>query len=74
MIFSTVHRSKGMEYDAIHIVNDFITEEGLEKTINCPNNVITIAPKYDKNIFTGSQIMEKIMNIKEIKQISEKVK
>ena len=31
MIFSTVHRCKGMEYDAIHLVNDFITEEKLEK-------------------------------------------
>jgi F-box protein 18 (helicase) len=30
MIFSTVHRSKGLEYDAIHIVNDFITEEKLK--------------------------------------------
>ncbi len=30
MIFSTVHRCKGMEYDSIHIVNDFITEEKLE--------------------------------------------
>jgi F-box protein 18 (helicase) len=31
MIFSTVHRCKGMEYDTIHLVNDFITEEKLEK-------------------------------------------
>ncbi len=31
MIFSTVHRCKGMEYDIIHLVNDFITEEKLEK-------------------------------------------
>jgi len=31
MIFSTVHRCKGMEYDAIHLVNDFITEEKLKK-------------------------------------------
>lgn len=31
MIFSTVHRSKGMEYDAVHLVEDFITEEKLEK-------------------------------------------
>ncbi len=31
MIFSTVHRCKGMEYDAIQIVNDFITEKKLEK-------------------------------------------
>ena len=34
MIFSTVHRSKGMEYDAVQIVNDFITEEKLEKLKN----------------------------------------
>jgi F-box protein 18 (helicase) len=26
IIFSTVHRCKGMEYDSIHLVNDFITE------------------------------------------------
>lgn len=31
MIFSTVHRCKGMEYDTIQIVNDFITEEKLEQ-------------------------------------------
>jgi superfamily I DNA/RNA helicase len=31
MIFSTVHRCKGMEYDAIQIVDDFISEEKLEK-------------------------------------------
>jgi superfamily I DNA/RNA helicase len=34
MIFSTVHRCKGMEYDAIHIVNDFITEEKLKDEKN----------------------------------------
>lgn len=33
MIFSTVHRCKGMEYDAIQLVNDFITEEKLEKAM-----------------------------------------
>ena len=31
MIFSTVHRSKGMEYDTVQLVNDFITKEKLEK-------------------------------------------
>lgn len=31
IIFSTVHRCKGMEYDVVEIVNDFITEEKLEK-------------------------------------------
>jgi F-box protein, helicase, 18 len=33
IIFSTVHRCKGMEYDSIHLVNDFITEEKLEKIV-----------------------------------------
>jgi superfamily I DNA/RNA helicase len=31
IIFSTVHRCKGMEYDAVQLVNDFITEEKLQK-------------------------------------------
>ncbi len=31
MIFSTVHRCKGMEYDAIELVDDFISEEKLMK-------------------------------------------
>lgn len=34
MIFSTVHRCKGMEYDAVQIVNDFITEEKVIKYKN----------------------------------------
>ena len=31
MIFSTVHRCKGMEYDAVQLAEDFITEAALEK-------------------------------------------
>lgn len=31
MIFSTVHRCKGMEYDAVQLVNDFITEAKLQR-------------------------------------------
>jgi superfamily I DNA/RNA helicase len=31
MVFSTVHRCKGMEYDSIQLVNDFVTEEKLNK-------------------------------------------
>ena len=31
MIFSTVHRCKGMEYDTVFLVNDFITKEKIEK-------------------------------------------
>ncbi len=34
MIFSTVHKSKGMEYDTVQLVDDFITEEKLEKYLN----------------------------------------
>lgn len=30
IIYSTVHRSKGMEYDAVQILGDFITEEKLD--------------------------------------------
>lgn len=31
VIFSTVHRCKGMEYDTVQLVNDFITEEKVKK-------------------------------------------
>lgn len=31
MIFSTVHRAKGMEYDVVHLVNDFLTESKLKE-------------------------------------------
>ena len=31
MIFSTVHRCKGMEYDTVFLVNDFITKEKIER-------------------------------------------
>ena len=34
MVFSTVHRSKGMEYDEVMLVNDFISQESIEKQIN----------------------------------------
>ena len=31
MIFSTVHRCKGMEYDSVTLLNDFITEDKLKR-------------------------------------------
>lgn len=31
MIFSTVHRAKGMEYDVVYLADDFLTEEKLER-------------------------------------------
>jgi superfamily I DNA/RNA helicase len=33
MIFSTVHRCKGMEYDQVSLINDFINEDKLEKAV-----------------------------------------
>lgn len=33
IIFSTVHRCKGMEYDVVELANDFINEEKIEKTV-----------------------------------------
>lgn len=34
MIFSTVHRSKGMEYDAIQLADDFLSKDKLVKLLN----------------------------------------
>lgn len=33
MIFGTVHRCKGMEYDSVTLLNDFITEKKLRKSV-----------------------------------------
>jgi ATP-dependent exoDNAse (exonuclease V) beta subunit len=37
MIFSTIHRCKGMEYDAVELVNDFMTEDKLIKLLKDKN-------------------------------------
>ena len=34
IIFTTVHKSKGIEYDSVEICNDFITESAIRKLIN----------------------------------------
>jgi F-box protein 18 (helicase) len=33
MIFSTVHRAKGMEYDTVHLASDFLSELRLERMV-----------------------------------------
>jgi F-box protein 18 (helicase) len=43
MIFSTVHRSKGMEYDSVQIVNDFLTEEKLKQLKEETNEPLNIS-------------------------------
>lgn len=34
IVFSTVHRCKGMEYDTVYLVNDFITEEKVQRQLH----------------------------------------
>jgi len=50
MIFSTVHRCKGMEYDAIQLVNDFISEEKLEKLLQDKNSTEINSTKLNEEI------------------------
>ena len=48
IIFSTVHRCKGMEYDSVQLVDDFITEKRLEKL------------KEEKESFNAGKLNEEI--------------
>ncbi|TAF31444.1 MAG: DNA helicase [Cytophagales bacterium] len=43
MIFSTVHRCKGMEYDSVELVNDFLTKEMLEKIVQKEDDNLDVA-------------------------------
>ncbi len=73
MIFSTVHRSKGMEYDVVQLAGDFISNEKLEKLkegknaleynaakINEEINLLYVAATRSKN---SLHIPEKLMPI-----------
>lgn len=40
VIFSTVHRSKGLEYDAVQMAEDFLTEEKLVDIFSDPNQPV----------------------------------
>ena len=48
MIFSTVHRCKGMEYDAVQLVNDFIMEEKLIKIQKEKHDTINTAKLHEE--------------------------
>lgn len=50
MIFSTVHRCKGMEYDSIQLVDDFISEEKLEKLQEAKKSVEVDSNKLNEEI------------------------
>lgn len=49
MIFSTVHRAKGMEYDEVELLDDFITEFSISKEV-----------KEKKPEFNEAQLLEEI--------------
>jgi superfamily I DNA/RNA helicase len=66
IIFSTVHRCKGLEYDAIQIVNDFITEKDLiqrkdkspdTNKLNEEINLLYVAVTRTKNILYIPQML-----------------
>ncbi|WP_294239560.1 MULTISPECIES: UvrD-helicase domain-containing protein [Chryseobacterium] len=50
MIFSTVHRCKGMEYDSVELVNDFISEKRLDKLKEDRQNFELSIPKLNEEI------------------------
>src|SRR6185312_1556454 len=66
LIFSTVHKCKGMEYDSIQLANDFITEEDLKKynkegisqeKLNEEINLLYVAITRTKNILKIPEIL-----------------
>src|SRR5690606_11053364 len=44
-IFSTVHKSKGMEYDHVILTNDFLTEKAIKDQIEEAENPLDIQVK-----------------------------
>jgi superfamily I DNA/RNA helicase len=50
MIFSTVHRCKGMEYDTVQIVNDFMTEEKLIRLTDSDREINISRDKLNEEI------------------------
>jgi F-box protein, helicase, 18 len=50
MIFSTVHRCKGMEYDSVELVNDFISEKRLTKLKEDRKSFELNIPKFNEEI------------------------
>lgn len=50
MIFSTVHRSKGMEYETVFLHNDFISQKKIKRLIEKQNENPLDAPKINEEI------------------------
>lgn len=67
MIFSTVHRAKGMEYDVVYLVDDFITEDKLEKQTTGngePPNVVKLNEEINL-LYVAVTRAKNILNIPE---------
>lgn len=50
MIFSTVHRCKGMEYDCVQLADDFITEEKIKQMVEKDNSGSFNAAKLNEEV------------------------
>lgn len=89
MIFSTVHRCKGMEYDAVQLVEDFVSEEKLEKNkegvdvnvakLNEEINLLYVAVTRTKNdLYIPETLLPKVFagssHIHVIKSVKEEEK
>ena len=74
IIFSTVHRCKGMEYDSIELADDFITEKKLKKIIESqkeddkkeqdPRSIITLNEEINL-LYVAITRTKNIINIQE---------
>jgi superfamily I DNA/RNA helicase len=50
VIFSTVHRCKGMEYDEVHLVDDFLTEDKLVRLCDDAKKDARLAARLNEEI------------------------
>jgi superfamily I DNA/RNA helicase len=61
IVFSTVHRAKGMEYDEVELVNDFINEKRLDRQLKDEKEVAFEAARTDLNEVADA-LREKLIN------------
>ncbi len=65
-IFSTVHRAKGMEYDSVELVGDFLTEEKLKELVSASDDTT-----HDKLIEEVNLLYVAVTRTKSILRIPE---
>ena len=69
MIFSTVHRAKGMEYDIVHLVDDFTRETELEKIKETKKEKAPDIPKLAEEVNLLYVAITRTKNILHIPQV-----